>query len=89
MAKSLLFQEGQILQLPPTCGPCRQAVVTTFQQNGRTYTLTMRDKVVVEDPYLVLVKATAFAIAQQEPFAARVVSRTIRDTLIKTNTVRL
>jgi hypothetical protein len=87
--KSLLYQPGQILKSPPTCKPCRDEVVTSFQRDGRTYTLTMRNKVVVEDPYIVLIKAAAFAISQQEPFSGRIVPREIRDTLIKTNTVRL
>ena len=87
-AKSLLFQPGQILQEPPECGPCRQEVKVTFKRNGRLYNLVMRDKTVVEDPYLVLVKATAFAIAQDEPYMGRSVSRKVRDYYIKANTVR-
>lgn len=88
MAKSLLYQPGQILQQPIDCGPCRQVVTTTFQKDGRLYTQSMFDKIVVEDPYLTLVKATGFAIARGEPYAGRVVPRSIRDFLIKTNTVR-
>jgi hypothetical protein len=47
----------------------------------------MRDKVAVEDPYLVLVKAAGFAIRQSEPYAGRVPARSVRDILIKSTVV--
>ncbi len=86
-AKSLLFQPGQILKEPPECGPCRQEVKVTFRKDGRLYNLVLRDKTVVEDPYIVLIKATAFAISQGEPYMGRVVPRSVKDFYIKSNTV--
>jgi hypothetical protein len=49
--------------------------------------MKIRDKIVVEDPYLVLVKAEAFAISQGEPYNGSVPSRTVRDFLIKSAVV--
>ena len=84
-AKSLLFTGDLPFGVPPGCAPCRQEVSVTIRKFGRLYTLKMRDKISVEDPYLVLVKAEAFAIQQGEPYAAIVPERTIRDFLIKQN----
>jgi len=85
--KSLLFQPGQILAEPPSCGPCRTETKVTFAKDGRLYTLTMRDKIVVEDPYLVQVKAAAFAIQQGEPYMGRQVPRDVKDFLIKSQSL--
>lgn len=85
MAKSLLFTGGVPFGVPPGCGPCRQEVSVTIRKFGRLYTIKMRDKVVVEDPYLVLVKAEAFALQQGEPFSGITPPRALRDTLIKNN----
>jgi hypothetical protein len=85
--KSLLFQPGQILAEPPSCGPCRTEVTTRFYKDGRMYTMTLRDKIAIEDPYLVLVKAGAFAIQEQEPYAGRLVPRSVRDFLIKSQSL--
>lgn len=73
--------------MPALCGPGRQEVKVTFEKDGRLYHLTMRDKIIPEDPYLVLVKAAAFAVQQSEPYMGRVVPRGVRDFLIKSNTV--
>ena len=86
-AKSLLFAEDQVLTQPPACGPCRQEVTATVQKDGRLYTITIRDTVVVEDPYFVLVKAAAFAISQNEPYMGRSTPRSVKDFLIKSNVV--
>ena len=85
MAKSLLFSGELPFGVPPGCAPCRTEQVVTIRKFGRLYTLTLRDKITVEDPYLVLVKAEAFAIAQGEPFAGVTPSRSVRDFLIKSN----
>lgn len=85
MPKSLLFTGDVPFSVPPGCGPCRQEVTITIRKNGRLYTMKLRDKVVVEDPYLVLVKAEAFALGQGEPFAGIVPPRSLRDFLIKNN----
>lgn len=83
--KSLLFQPGAVFTEPALCTPGRQEVVVSFRKDGRVYTMTMRDKVVIEDPYLVLVKATAFAIKMAEPYMGRVPPRAVRDVLVKDN----
>lgn len=57
----------------------------TIRKFGRLYTFTLNDKIVVEDPYLNLVRAEAFALQQGEPFAGTTPPRTIRDFLIKNN----
>lgn len=67
------------------CAPGRQEVRATFRKNGRLYNVVLRDKVVPEDPYLVLVKAAAFAIRNNEPYAGRLIPRTIKDFLIKSS----
>lgn len=87
MAKSLLFTNTLPFGVPPGCAPCRQEVTFTVRKFGRLYTFKLRDKISVEDPYLVLVKAEAFAIAQGEPFAGIPPERAVRDFLIKQNVV--
>lgn len=87
MAKSLLFTGELPFGVPPGCAPCRQEVTFTVRKFGRLYNFTLRDKISVEDPYLVLVKAEAFAISQGEPFAGIPPERTVRDFLIKSNVV--
>ena len=83
MAKSLLFTGDLPFSVPPGCSPCRQEVSVTIQKFGRLYTMKMWDKISVEDPYLMLVKAEAFAIQNGEPFAGTTPDRTVRDFLIK------
>lgn len=86
-ARSLLFKEGQVLDEPALCGPGRQEVVVQFVKDGRLYRTTFRDKQVVEDPYLSLVKAAAFAIREGEPYMGRVVPRAARDLLIRSSVI--
>jgi hypothetical protein len=82
-AKSLLCNPDQPLHQPAVCAPGRQEVVQRFRKNGRIYNLVMRDKVVIEDPYIMLVKAAAFAIQNNEPYMGRLVPRSVRDFFIK------
>lgn len=84
-AKSLLFTGELPFVVPPGCGPCRQESTVTIRKYGRLYTLKLRDKIAIEDPYLVLVKAEAFAIQQGEPYSGLTPSRTVRDFLIKSS----
>ncbi len=86
-ARSLLFQPNSPLQSPPDCGPCRTEIKTTVYKDGRLYTFVVRDKIAPEDPYLVLVKAMAFAIQNNEPYMGRTPDRGLKDFLIKTNVV--
>ena len=85
--KSLLFSEEQVLQQPENCNPGRKEVRVAFRKDGRQYTLTMRDKISIEDPYMNLVKAAGFAIRQQEPYMGRLVPRSVRDFLIRSSVV--
>lgn len=85
--KSRLFSSDSPFVEPPSCGPCRTEVKVTLRKDGRLYHLVLRDKVVVEDPYLVMVKATAFAMAQGEPYRGLPPPRSIRDFLIKSSVV--
>lgn len=86
-AKSLLFSPDSPYSDPPGCAPGRIEVPIRVVQGKRIYTAVMRDKVAVEDPYLVLVKAAGFAIRQSEPYAGRVPARSVRDILIKSTVV--
>lgn len=87
--KSLLFQGNPPFIEPPTCSiiPCRTEVPITVKKGGRLYTFVLRDKVVPEDPMLVMVKAAAFAISENEPYNGRPPDRAVKDFLIKGNTV--
>ena len=85
--KSLAYQPNSPFEFPPSCGPKRTEVSVTVRKDGRLYTMVVRDKIVVEDPYIVMVKATAFAIQEGEPYNARPTPRDIRDFLIKNDTV--
>jgi hypothetical protein len=62
-------------------------VPINIKKNGRLYQFVLRDKVVAEDPYLVMVKAIAFAIRQREPYAAVSPSRSVLDFLVRQNVV--
>lgn len=84
-AKSLLFGDTLPFGVPPGCAPGREEVVVTVRKFGRLYTYKLRDKITIEDPYLMMVKAEAFAIGQGEPYAGRTPERTVRDYLIKSN----
>ena len=85
--KSLLFTNQLPYSEPPSCKPGRQEVPVTLKKNGRLYRFIVRDKIVVEDPYLVLVKAAAFSISQGEPYSGQTPDRSVRDFLIKSNVV--
>ena len=88
--KSLLFQPGQTPLIEPDgCGaiPCRNEVPISIRQNGRLYTFVLRDRVIPEDAYIPQVKAIAFAIQNNEPFAGKPAPRSVRDFLVKSNVV--
>lgn len=85
--KSLLFQDATPFVEPPACGPCRKEVRVVFKKNGRLYTMVLRDKIAVEDPYLTMVKAAAFAIRQGEPYVMQPPPRKVRNFLIHSNVV--
>lgn len=85
--KSLLFQGNTPLAEPASCGPCRKEVRIVFKKNGRLYTMVLRDKISVEDPYLTMVKAAAFAIQAGEPYKMLAPPRKVRNFLIRSNVV--
>lgn len=73
--------------VPPDCGPCRTEKTFTVKMNGFLLTFTLRDKITPEDPYLVALKAAAFAIKRVEQYRGTPPGRDIRDFLVKQNTV--
>lgn len=86
--KSLLFQDGATpFEEPATCGTGRQEVTLNIRKDGRLYRFVLRDKIMPEDPYLVMVKAAAFAIQTAEPYNGTPPARSIRDFLIKQGVV--
>jgi len=89
MPKSLLFQSVTPFTEPSDCTatPCRTEVPIVIRKGGRLYSFVLRDKIVPEDAYLVMVKAAAFAIQEGEPYNAQVPDRSIKDFLIKDSVV--
>lgn len=86
--KSLIAQGLTPFEIPPECAViCRTEVPITIRKNNRLYRFVLRDKVVPEDPYLVMVKASAFAVAQAEPYNGRTPERSIKDFMIKDTVV--
>lgn len=85
--KSLLFRGVTPFTEADDCAPGRTEVAVSLRKDGRIYRFIIRDKVTVEDPYLVLVKARAFAIRTGEPFGAQPPSRSVRDFLIKSSII--
>lgn len=87
MPKSLLFTNTLPFSTPVGCNPCRQEATITLRKSGRLYTYVLHDQIVVEDPYLMLVKAEAFAIKAGEQYNGTVPPRSVRDYLIKSNVI--
>lgn len=85
--KSLLFQGNSVFTEPPFCAAGREEVPITVRSEGRLYRYVLRDKIMPEDPYLVMVKAAAFSIQTGEPYNGTPPSRSVRDFLIKSSLV--
>lgn len=86
--KSLLYQDVTPLTVPPGCSLGeRVEVPVSIRKNGRIYRFMLRDKIVPEDLLNIMVKAAAFAIQQGEPYAGTPPPRSVKDFLIKTDTV--
>lgn len=87
--KSLLFQGGSSFPVPPGCSalPCRQEVEVRLKKDGRIYRFVVRDKIVPEDPQLMLSRATAFALQTGEAYNGTPPNRALKDFLIKGNLV--
>lgn len=87
MPKSLLFQGNTPLSEPVMCTPCQQEVRVAYKKDGRMYTMILRSRITVENPYLTMVKAAAFAIGQGEPYVMQPPPRKVRNFLIRSNVV--
>ncbi len=87
--KSLLFQPDGPFDVPSECAllPCREEVTINLRKAGRIYRFVLRDKIVPEDPYLVLVRAAAFAIQTGEAYNGTPPDRALKDFLIKDSVV--
>lgn len=87
--KSLLFQGLTPFVEPPECAAilCRTEVPISIRKDGYIYNFILRDKVLPEDSYLVLVKASAFSIAQNQPNNGKSPDRSVKDFLIKSTVV--
>jgi len=87
--KSLLFQGNTVLSVPSSCVvlPCRQEINVSIRKGNRLYNYVVRDKIVPEDPYLMMVKAAAFAIRVGEPYNGTPPTRALKDFLIKDSVV--
>jgi hypothetical protein len=88
--KSLLYQEGATPFTEPVgCSaiPGREEVPLTIRKDGRLYRIILRNKIVPEDGYLTLVKAIAFAIQNNEPYAGAPPARSVRDFLVRSNVI--
>lgn len=88
--KSLLYQAGAVpFSEPSGCGalPCRDEVRISLRKEGRLYQFVLREQVVPEDAYLPMVKAIAFAIQENEPYAGRPLGRSVKDFLVRSNVV--
>jgi hypothetical protein len=87
--KSLLFQGVTPFEEPPTCAaiPCRTEVPVTIRKKGKLFKFVLRDKLVPEDMYLVLVRAAAYALQTGTANVALPPARSVRDFLIKDSVV--
>lgn len=86
--KSLIYQDLTPFTVPPECATvCRSEVPITIRKDGRLYKFVLRDKVLPEDPYLVMVKAAAFAISESEPYNGRAPDRSVKDFMVKDTVV--
>lgn len=85
--RSKLSLTNPPFEVPLECGVTRTETTKRYVKNGKIYTMTLRDKIAVEDPYLVMVRASAYAIRTGEPYGARTPRRDYRDVLVRSNLV--
>ena len=88
--RSILYQPSSPFgpsDQPSSCEPGRTETIQRFIKNGKTYTAVWRDTVTIEDPYLVMVSGSIYAIALNENYAARTPRRDYRDYLLKDSVV--
>jgi hypothetical protein len=84
---SKLYQPDSPFELPDGCETGRKETTKRYFKNGKVYTMVWRDKTVIEDPYLVLVKTAAYAIRTNEPYGGNPPKRSYKDFLIKSSLV--
>jgi hypothetical protein len=85
---SRLYQLDSTFDIPADClASGRAETKKRFLKNGKIYTMVWRDKVTIEDPYLVMVKAAAYAIRMNEPYGARTPRRDYKDFLLRSSVV--
>lgn len=70
---------------PVGAGPGRTERKIVISKYGKLYTITLRDKIVPEDPLLMMIKAEAYAIQNNESNGTKPPDRTVRDFLIKSS----
>ena len=87
--KSLLFQPTTPFPGMTPCPACRTEQAFDIHKNGYIYSFVMRDKIIPEDPYLVLIKAQAFSVQFASQYPGAEPPRAVRDFLIKGSVVVL
>lgn len=87
--KSLLYQEGSPFSASADCTtlPCRLEIPISIRKYGRIYNFVLRDRIIPEDPYLILSKATGFALRTGEIYNGTPPKRTVKDFLIKSSVI--
>lgn len=83
--RSLLYQPSNPFPNATLCQAGRQEQEFALRHNGFMYRFTVRDKIALEDSYIVLMKAVAFAIKNGTPYPGAMPPKNIRDFLIKTS----
>jgi len=87
--KSVLFQPSNPFPGVTPCPPCRTEQAFDIHKNGYVYSFVMRDKIVPEDPYIVMIKALAFAVRYSSVYPGAEPPKAVRDFLIKSSVVVL
>jgi len=84
---SKLYQDDSPFTQPAECETGRQEYHRTFYKGGKLYTMTLRDKVIPEDPYLNMIKAYACQVRTGKAYPGQRVDRRYRDFLVRSNVV--
>lgn len=87
--KSLLAQPSSPFPHITIGNVDRQEATFTIKKDGKLYTFTAKDKIAVEDPYVVLAKAIAYAIRHGTGYPGAEPPRAVRDFIIKSSVVQV
>lgn len=71
------------MNVPAGCTSCRTESTFSMILNGEKVTVTLRDKILPEDPFLTMVRATAFAIARGGDYRGVPPGRDVRGDLVR------